>query len=277
MAKSRKAPKSPTIVRRRRHQPVSVHDMTAAPWTGAGKDGIQQKVVRVDHKKGHYLGLVAFDALTSSGLHQHQGVAASYFLCGSLTDYAGTACRGQIGLNFKGSTHDAMAYESCLLAARLEGPVTYPPKDGPLHRLHAGARHAAIVNARPEVPPELNIWPENFALQATRSPGVGRRLLFDYAGTGTDRRLVQLHLLPGASIPAHRTSELVEWFVLAGGVELGGATAPITAQGGSFVIIEPESEVTISSSYGALVLAWAEGPTRWLDRHDGGASEIYGF
>ena len=78
MSRTRKMP-SPALGRRARSS-VGVYDMTDAPWTGAGKTGITQKVVRVDHTKGHYLGLVAFDPLVASGLHQHQGVATSYVL-----------------------------------------------------------------------------------------------------------------------------------------------------------------------------------------------------
>jgi anti-sigma factor ChrR (cupin superfamily) len=245
--------------------------MTGAPWTGAGKEGITQKVVRVDHGKGHYLGLVAFDPLVASGLHQHQGVATSYVLEGSLTDYAGTIRRGQVGLNFKGSTHDAIPYERCLLAARLEGPVTYPPLDGPIHRLHAGARHSAIVNRTPEVMPDVNIMVEDLPMAVTSVAGVGRRMIFDYRGTGDDRRMVQLQILPGTTIPAHRTSALVEWFVLAGDVRVGDATA----RGGSFVCMEPGTEALVSSRYGALLLAWSEGRIAWSDGQP--RPDLYGF
>lgn len=262
---------APTLVRRARAATVSVYDMTAAPWTEAGKAGIAQKVVRVDHAKGHYLGLVAFDPLVASGLHQHQGVATSYVLEGSLTDYAGTIRRGEVGINFKGSTHDAIPYERCLLAARLEGPVTYPPQDGPIHRLHAGARHSAIVNRAPEVMPDTNVMVEALPMAVTAVAGVGRRLIFDYHRTGDDRRLVQLQLLPGTAIPAHRTTELVEWFVLAGGVSIGDATA----RGGSFVCIEPGTEAVLSSRYGALLLAWSEGRIAWSDGE--ARPDLYGF
>src|SRR5262245_14830484 len=86
---------------------VGVYDMLAAPWTDAGKPGINQKVVRVDHAEGRYLGLIAFEPLIASGLHQHLGVATSYIVQGSLCDYGGTVVRGQMGINLKGATHDA--------------------------------------------------------------------------------------------------------------------------------------------------------------------------
>jgi anti-sigma factor ChrR (cupin superfamily) len=240
---------------------VGVYDMLATPWTDAGKAGISQKVVRADHAKGRYLGLIAFEPLIASGLHQHLGVATSYFLQGSLCDYAGTAVRGQMGINLKGATHDAVAYEKCLLVARLEAPVIYPPQDGPLHRLHAGAMHSEIVNPAPEVMPDINITVEALPLAATSVAGVSRRMIFDYKGTDDDRRLVQLQILPGTSVPAHRTSAIVEWFVCGGDVLVGNRDA----KAGSFVCLEPETEVVLSSRYGALLLAWAEGPVEWSD------------
>lgn len=270
MAKARIAASAPTIVAKR-SAAVGIFDMTAAPWTEAGKKGISQKVVRVDHAKGRYLGLIAFDALTASGLHQHLGVATSYFLEGSLSDYAGTAVRGQMGINLKGATHDALAFEKCLLAARLEAPVIYPPEDGPVHRLHAGAKRAGIVNDRPEVMPDINVTVEALPMIATQVAGVSRRMVFDYARTGSDHRLVQLQILPGHDVPVHRTTDLVEWFVLGGDVQIGDARA----RAGSFVVIEPGSEIAVTSRYGALLLAWAEGSIDWSDGK--ARSDLYGF
>lgn len=255
----------------RKSSSVGVYDMTGAPWTGAGKEGISQKVVRVDHAKGRYLGLVAFEPLVRSGLHQHLGVATSYFLQGALGDYAGSAVRGQAGINLAGATHDAIAYEKCVLAARLEAPVIYPVQDGPLHRLHAGARQSEIVNPAPEVMPDINVTVEALPLAATSLSGIGRRMIFDYSPTDDDRRMVQLQILPGARLPAHRTSALVEWFVLGGDVAVGNEAA----QAGSFVCIEPDSEVTVSSRYGALLIAWAEGRIHWSDGKP--RPDLYGF
>jgi hypothetical protein len=204
-------------------------------------------------------------------LHQHLGVATSYVVQGSLCDYGGTVVRGQMGINLKGATHDAVAYEKCLLVARLEAPVIYPPHDGPLHRLHAGARHSEIVNPAPEVMPDINITVEALPLATTSLAGVSRRMIFDYKGTGDDRRLVQLQLLPGARVPAHRTTALVEWFVMGGDVSVGNHEA----RGGCFACIDPDSEVMLSSRYGALLLAWAEGPIRWSDGEP--RPDLYGF
>ena len=103
------------------------------------------------------------------------------------------------------------------------------------------------------------------------SLGVGRRTIFDYKGTGDDRRMVQLQLLPGARVPAHRTTELVEWFVCGGDVTVSGATA----HGGSFVCLEPGTEAVVSSRYGALIIAWAEGRIDWSDGRT--RPDLYGF
>jgi hypothetical protein len=260
---------TPTIVKR--GSAVGIYDMTAVPWTEAGKKGVSQKIVRADHAKGRYLGLIAFEALTRSGLHQHLGTATSYFLSGSLTDYAGTAVRGQVGINLAGATHDALAYESCLLCARLEAPVIYPPQDGPIHRLHAGAKHAEIVNAAPEVMPDINVTVEELPHLSTALAGVSRRMIFDYSKTTDDRRLVQLQLLPGASVPAHRTTDLVEWFIYGGDMRVGTKTA----LAGSFVTIAPDTEVAMSSRYGALLLTWAEGRIHWSDGRK--RPDLYGF
>ena len=96
-------------------------------------------------------------------------------------------------------------------------------------------------------------------------------MIFDYHRTGDDRRLVQLQLLPGTAIPAHRTTELVEWFVLAGDASIGDATA----RGGSFVCIAPGTEAVLSSRYGALLLAWSEGRIAWSDGE--ARPDLYGF
>ena len=66
---------------------------------------------------------VLVEPLVRSGLHQHRGVATSFFASGGLTDLGGPAGVNQVGINRNGSTHDAIAYQATLLVARLEGPV----------------------------------------------------------------------------------------------------------------------------------------------------------
>ena len=249
---------------------VYAYDMLEAPWTETGLAGLRQKIVRIDRERGLFLGMLAFEPMTRTGLHQHQATAISYLLDGSLCDYSGCASAGMAGINLRGATHDAIAYNRCLLAARLEGPVTYPSQDGHA-TVHAGSRPAEIINAAPEVMPDINILVDALPVLTTTLPGVTSRLVFDYAGTSTDRRMVELSLLPGAHLPAHLTSSLVEFFLLGGDVRVNGKTAA----GGSFVVIEPDAEVEIASTYGARVLAWAEGPAAWADGR--ARADCYGF
>ena len=249
---------------------VHAYDMVAAAWTDTGLPGLRQKVVRMDRERGLFLGMLAFEPLTRTGLHQHQATAISYFLDGSLCDYAGFASAGMAGINLRGATHDAIAYTRCLLAARLEGPVIYPVESDHA-TVHAGSRPAAIVNRAPEVMPDINVAVDALPALATMLAGVTRRLVFDYAGTGTDRRLVQLSLLPGTRLPAHVTSALLEFFLLGGDLRVNG----VAAAAGSFVVIQPDTEIDISSAYGARLLAWAEGPASWADGKP--RPDCYGF
>ena len=170
----------------------------------------------------------------------------------------------------RGATHDAIAYTRCLLAARLEGPVIYPAESGDA-TVHAGARPAEIVNRAPEIMPDINIAVDALPALATGIAGIDRRLVFDYAGTGTHRRMVQLSLLPGSRLPRHRTSALVEYFLLGGDISVNG-TAAI---GCSFIVIEPDAEIELSTTYGARLLVWAEGPSAWAD--GSGQADCYGF
>ena len=54
-----------------------------------------------------------------SGLHQHQGVATSFILQGGLSDYQGAVHLHEVGINYRGSTHDAIAYEPTVLVSKL--------------------------------------------------------------------------------------------------------------------------------------------------------------
>ena len=92
---------------------IFIHDATRAPWIEAGKPGLHHKLVRGDEAKGEFLGLLAFEPLVSSGLHQHTGVATSTMLSGSLTDYWDTYREGVTGINLQGATHDAICYAQC--------------------------------------------------------------------------------------------------------------------------------------------------------------------
>jgi hypothetical protein len=240
---------------------VYVHDPATMDWRGTGKAGVVQKVVRRDDERGQFLGMIGMEPMVRSGLHQHQGVATSYFVDGGLTDYQGAIVTGQVGVNLKGATHDAIAYQRTLFVARLEAPVTYPPQDGPLHALHAGARHALLVNPAPSVPPDINVSVDALPEQGTGCDGVVRRTVFDYAPTADDHRMVQLSIRPQSRIPRLVVTGHTELWVRGGLLEVEGQVA----HAGCFVILEPTAEVSLACPFGALLLAWAEGPAHWID------------
>ena len=249
---------------------VSSHDMTRAPWVPAGKDGLRQKLVRGNPERGEFLGLLAFDALVASGLHQHTGVTASYLLSGSVTDYWGTYAEGTVGINVQGSTHDAICYTACLMANRAEAPVLYP-NDATLHSLHHGSRHGAFANPAPEVAPTFSVNLASLTAVSTAVAGVTRRMVFDYSRVeSVDHRLVALTILPRSRIPAFRTSALTEFFVIGGALRIND----VAAGPASFVIIEPDTEVVIDAEFGAQLLAWADGPTTWSGSDD---ADLFGF
>ena len=251
---------------------VYVFDPAEMAWQDAGKAGVAQKVVRRDGERGWFLGLIGMDPMVRSGLHQHQGVATSYFVDGGLTDYQGAIRTGEVGINLKGATHDAITYARTLFVARLQGPVTYPPQDGPLHALHAGARHAVLVNPAPEVPPDINVAVDALVAAPTGLDGVERRMVFDYAGTGDAHRMVQLSIRPQVRVPRLRATDHVELWVRGGLLEIDGRTV----HAGCFVVIEPGAELGLASPFGALLLGWAEGALEWVEP-PAAPAELFGF
>jgi hypothetical protein len=244
---------------------VAVFDLDAMPWTPLGRPGIREKRVRTEAASGLTLGLVAFEPFARSGLHRHLAPAISYFLAGSLTDYQGTAGQGMAGINLAGATHDAFTYTGVTIASRLDGPVEVPEGAAAAHPLAGGS--ARVVNPNAERWPDINIAVEALPLVPSGFPRLGRRAVFDYAGTGLDRRFVQLTLMPEMPRLVVTHSALADWFVIAGDVTVGGRKA----YANSFVTLDAGAEVTIASEYGAAILCWADGPA------GDGRSELYGF
>lgn len=245
---------------------VYAYAMDALPWRETPRGTAREKPVRRDDAAGFFLGLVGFDPMSRSGVHQHLGTATSYFLSGSLTDYQGTTGEGMVGINLAGATHDAVSYPGAVLVSRLEGPVVIP--DGGL-AIHPHASQAALRHANPEVPPNLTVALAAQLGVPTRFPSVSRRTLFDYAGTGDDRRLCALNLWPQSPALRVKHSATTDFFVLAGDLLVNGR--PVS--GPAFVVIEPGAEVSLASTYGCALLAWAEGPARCVDT----GAELYGF
>lgn len=252
---------------------VYVYDVTDLPWQGVGKSGLAQKIVRRDDSAGQSFGFMSFDTLARTGVHQHLGTAFSYFLSGGLTDFQGTTPAGYMGINFVGSTHDAIAYLPTLTVGRMEGPVAYGPDV--THSLHAGNRHREFENEFPEHLPDLSIALEQVQVSATRVAGLTRRLVYDHAHTRFERRVTQLMLLPGTHVPAHVLTSLVDMFVLGGDVSFSVRGTGSHAKAGDFVVMEPGTQVSLMSRFGASLLVWADGPACWEDGPL--APELYGF
>jgi hypothetical protein len=240
---------------------IHLADASSLAWQSTAEPGLRLKPVRHDDERGHFIGLVEFAPMARSGLHQHTDVAISFVLDGGLTDYHGHLGLHQAGINLRGATHDAVAYQRTLLVARLQGPVLYPRERSELTGLHAGSRHAEVHNPAPDVPPEVNVAVDSLPVAQTGVPGITRQTVFDYAGTGHAHRFVQLSLRPGSACPAWRAGGLTELWVRGGLIEIDGRTA----HADTFVVIEPGATVRLASPHGALLLAWAEAPESWIE------------
>lgn len=249
---------------------VHVFDAAALPWQATANPGLKLKAVRNDDAQGEFLGLVAFAPFVRSAVHQHTGVATSFVVDGGLTDYHGSLTLHQVGINVRGSTHDAISYQSTVLVSRLEGPVLYPPEEGEPSGVHAGSRLQSFVNPDPDVPPEVNVSIDPLPREATGITGVARQGVFDYAGTGTARRMVQLHWRPTTATPTARAGDWIELWVRGGELLVNGQRAWANC----FVVIEPGASFELRAPYGACAIAWAEGREAWPD---GVAGNLFGF
>ena len=250
---------------------VHVFDASAMPWEETARPGLRLKSIRINDERGEFLGQIAFDQFVRSGLHQHQGVATSFILEGGLTDYMGHVNQNEVGINYRGSTHDAISYVPTVLVSKLEGPVTYPPEDKLLSGVHAGSTYQSFRNPDPDVPPEINVAIDRVAAVGTGLPGLTRQPIYDYAGSGTIRRLLQWRLRPETELPAWQASDWVELWIRGGEIVVSGQKAHANC----FVVIEPGATVRIDSPFGAIALVWAEGRERWPA---GAASgDLFGF
>ncbi|MEO8081559.1 MAG: hypothetical protein ABI641_13590 [Caldimonas sp.] len=259
---------------RQRQERVHVIDANAMPWENTPRAGLRLKSVRLDDSRGEFLGLIGFDAFTRSGLHQHQGIATSFILEGGLTDYHGPVNQHEVGINYRGSTHDAVAWVPTVLVSKLEGPVTYPMGAGVLSGIHAGSRHENFRNPDPAVPPEVNVAIDALPRRPTGVAGLMRQDIYDYAHSDDVRRMAQWHIAPETEATAWQASDWVELWVRGGEIAVNDQDASANC----FVIVEPGATVRIASAYGALVLAWAEGRERWPGNAAGDdAPNLFGF
>jgi ChrR Cupin-like domain len=244
---------------------ITIVDMNTREWRATAHPGLWLKPVREDAELGQYLGLVRFDPDVRSGLHQHQGVATSFIVDGGLTDYHGSIGLHEAGINTRGSTHDAIAYQRTILVSRLEGRVSYPPKSD-ISGVHTGSYSESFVNPEPDRAPEINVKVDAITAEETGVSGVRRQMIFDYAGTGSDHRMLQLHIRPSTRFE-FTTSALTEIWVRGGNLEANGQAAHANA----FICIPAGTQVQISSPFGALLIVWAGGPA------DNAPASLLGF
>jgi hypothetical protein len=261
------------LYQRQARERVHVFDATPMPWEEQARPGLRMKTIRIDDECGEFLGLIGFDRFVRSGVHQHQGVASSFILEGGLTDYHGPVHQHEMGINFRGSTHDAMAYVPSVLVSKLEGPVTYPQGEQLISGIHAGSTYREFRNPAPEVPPEINVVVDGIVAVQTGVAGLVRQPIYDYAGSGLVRRLLQWRLRPETAVPPWQASDWVELWVRGGEIVVNGEKAHANC----FVVVEPGATVRMSSPFGAIAIVWAEGAERWPAGGDAPAPNLLGF
>ena len=245
----------PSVYTRQARARVHVFDATPMPWEDTARPGLTMKTIRIDDDRGEFLGLIRFDRFVRSGVHQHQGVASSFIVEGGLTDYHGPVLQHQMGINFRGSTHDAMAYVPSVLVSKLEGPVTYPESERLISGIHAGSSYRDFRNPAPEVAPEINVDVDRVVPIETGIAGMRRQPIYDYAGSGLARRMLQWQLRPETTVPAWQASDWVELWVRGGELVVNDTKAYANC----FVVIEPGATVRMAAPFGAIALVWAEG------------------
>ncbi|MCW0232584.1 MAG: hypothetical protein OJJ21_03195 [Ferrovibrio sp.] len=249
---------------------VAIVQKSELRWVESARPGQRLAAVYGDEVTGRFLGMVEFDAMATTGLHQHLDVAHSYFLDGGLTDYQGSVQTGDYGLNLAGATHEAIAYRRTLTASRLDGSVLFDDDSTRAPTVHTGAMRGKIQVANSDILPDRNINLDSLPWETTGQKLVRRRLIFDYFLTPHNRRAVCLQLLPGAQIHPFLCKGMVDIFVIGGAVLINQNLVSV----GGFAVLAPEAVLQISTSYGALLIAWADGPSQWLESEE---PDLFGF
>jgi hypothetical protein len=159
---------------------------------GTGNPGLKLKAVRNDDERGEFLGLVSFAPFVRSAVHQHTGVATSFVVDGGLTDYHGSLTLHQVASTCAARRTMRSATATRCWCRASKGRCCYPPTEGEPSGGARRSRLQSFVNPDPDVPPEINVSVDPLPCEATGLAGVTRQMVFDYDGTGTERRLVQL-------------------------------------------------------------------------------------
>jgi hypothetical protein len=116
------------------------------------------------------------------------------------------------------------------------------------------------------VPPEVNVPVDALPRHGTGHASVQRQMIFEYAGTGSNHRMVQLTVKPESSF-RFVAGALTEFWVRGGLAVVNGQSVHADC----FVVCEEGAEVDLQSPYGVLLIAWAEG------RERGGDGNLFGF
>lgn len=250
---------------------VYAYDLNNTAWSSvANRPDVHQKAVHTDPEKGLFVGAVAFDACTSTGLHQHTGVASAYLLEGAIADYGDIQVGGDFAINHAGATHDAYALAKTIFVSKLEAPLVFPAGITVMN-LDNNPLRGEIANPDPEVLPDKIVRPHEQVVSPTAIAGVARSILHDYANDETTARIAKLRLLPGTRLPVYRQSGWAHWYVLGGEVIANG----VSCKAGGFLVLEPGTELRIRSDFGCLAIAWAEGRSDWVE--DSALPDLYGF
>ena len=150
---------------------------------------------------------------------------------------------------------DGLRAERAGLQAR--GPGDVPEeRAADLSGIHAGSTYEDFRNPAPEVAPEINVDVDRVVPIETGIAGMRRQPVYDYAGSGLVRRMLQWQLRPETTVPAWQASDWVELWVRGGELIVNDTKAYANC----FVVIEPGATVRMSSPFGAIALVWAEGP-----------------
>jgi quercetin dioxygenase-like cupin family protein len=249
---------------------IQIQNMGDMPWTDSGKDGVLSQVLRYDTESGRFFGAARFEPMSRSGVHRHLGPAVSYMLEGSLSDHDNEVREGQAYINLTGAVHDVICYRSALAVARVDGAILYPNDEGIFYRLGEAADAGESVDGTVGDPTNLYITVADLEPKLIGIDGVRVRHIYDYNDDAWDARFVQITLLPGAELPTHETTGLVDWFVIAGEITVNNQRAGSA----SYVTLDPGTRASVASRYGCRLLAWSDGPARW---EDADCKDLYGF
>lgn len=249
---------------------VRVVSAATLEWEPVGSGNVRQKIVRANEETGEFLGLMSIDAFARTGLHKHLDVAFAYHLSGASTNYSTLVTRGQLGITLNGTVHETVIYEPTLSVVRTEGRTMYPQSSGSDH-VHAGAVHGEMSVADRQWCGCLSIDAASVAAEATGVDGLVRRVLFDYAATGKNRRLCEFGALPKTAVAHHVAADRLEFYVIAGDIRANG----LEARAGDFILVDAGTVLEWGSSFGSRVLVWADAAAR--SESMPGAERLYGF